>query len=706
MSRSVLRILLKPREMLFSVCRLNILKMGEYMQKARKKAFTLTELLVVVIVIGVLAAVTLPTFNKVLETRKTTEAEDVLSALRTEQEYRCAMEKPYATDLSKLDTLASNTSKNFKYVINAEGTPKKGTGTRAISQGKYNYTLEMPSYADGRICCVGKDCDKLNKDYPTCASLIASADFKPVPDNCSPEVDDATGNGANPISPSCGPRPDNLIKYQQCQDTNKCGREVKLPVCDMSTDWQWEEGNDWDASGCTYHDTKATEVCDGKDDKCGKIEYESQCVAAGTDNWEWKDVAISQCEKKPEGDLTEECWDGSTRTGSYECKDEAWEQVWDRECPEEETITCSEARQKLRLRRYCRDFHFSSEKNFTENSRAKVSKDIDIRGFWKECCSCAAGKRMDDPDGGTWSKCVINAPEAVASQFVAFKGKIYHPRSTKWCVYCGLKNKGGVIDYLAGDTITRTCSSQKEAQQMCNWECPTDGSACTAACVLPSALARAETEYNGKTLGFGIPKLIQVKEAYFDGECTYTYHNCAECPSSASQDYLLNGVQPDGWSATGSECEQGGDSLEDLQQRKACLDQYESDWATMDEYYDSEYSQPCEGTATTYQEALDAHPDCMVNFSGCANFHEAQYESISCSCSSYRGGSLEGTKCMVPAVYLPNNIGWTCGGYNVNEPCSQYNGWGYDIGENVVVATESPAQGTTESVPGFSPDGN
>ena len=39
----------------------------------KKKAFTLTELLVVVIVIGVLSAVVLPKFSKVIETRKTTE---------------------------------------------------------------------------------------------------------------------------------------------------------------------------------------------------------------------------------------------------------------------------------------------------------------------------------------------------------------------------------------------------------------------------------------------------------------------------------------------------------------------------------------------------------------------------------------------------------------------------------------------------------
>ena len=42
-------------------------------QNKNKRAFTLTELLIVVIVIGVLSAVTLPKFTRVIENRKVTE---------------------------------------------------------------------------------------------------------------------------------------------------------------------------------------------------------------------------------------------------------------------------------------------------------------------------------------------------------------------------------------------------------------------------------------------------------------------------------------------------------------------------------------------------------------------------------------------------------------------------------------------------------
>ena len=140
--------------------------------KIRKRAFTLTELLVVVIVIGVLAAVVLPKFSKIMETRKTTEAEEVMSAIRAEQEHRCALDKPYYGDINDLaEILPNNDTKHYTYSLDT-------VGMMASSKGTYSYTLKMPSYLDGRICCEGAECDKLNKDYPTCTDLTQEADYE------------------------------------------------------------------------------------------------------------------------------------------------------------------------------------------------------------------------------------------------------------------------------------------------------------------------------------------------------------------------------------------------------------------------------------------------------------------------------------------------------------------------------------------------
>ncbi len=146
-----------------------------------KRGFTLTELLIVVIVIGILSAVVLPRYNKTLETRKTTEAEDILSAIRTEQERRCTLGKKYVTDMAGLSEIVPSTqTNNYTYSL------ERGLGStnfhtvmaKAISRGSYEYGLYMFSNSDGRICCQGPDCTKLNKDYPLCEELVTHTDLQ------------------------------------------------------------------------------------------------------------------------------------------------------------------------------------------------------------------------------------------------------------------------------------------------------------------------------------------------------------------------------------------------------------------------------------------------------------------------------------------------------------------------------------------------
>ena len=92
-------------------------------KKQNRRAFTLTELLIVVIVIGVLSAVTLPKFNRVIENRKVTEAEEMMSAVRTEQERRCTLDQNYTTNFSALsDVIASANTKNYTYSLYVQFT--------------------------------------------------------------------------------------------------------------------------------------------------------------------------------------------------------------------------------------------------------------------------------------------------------------------------------------------------------------------------------------------------------------------------------------------------------------------------------------------------------------------------------------------------------------------------------------------------------
>ena len=182
---------------------------------SKKKAFTLTELLIVVIVIGVLSAVVLPKFNKVVETRKTTEAEEVMAAIRTEQEQRCSLNKQYSNDFTSFlqssgaDLTASTvntakaSSRNYEYMLS-------GQTIRAKSKdAAHTYTLKMPSIEDGRICCSGAYCNQLNKNYPLCNNFTyASSTAECIPeavcdeDELTDEVQYCECNGTRPHA--CG----------------------------------------------------------------------------------------------------------------------------------------------------------------------------------------------------------------------------------------------------------------------------------------------------------------------------------------------------------------------------------------------------------------------------------------------------------------------------------------------------------------------
>ena len=244
----------------------------------KKKAFTLTELLVVVIVIGVLSAVVLPKFSKVIETRKTTEAEEMMASVRTEQEKRCALDKNYTTD-AELVNLASLNTKNFNYTL-------KNTGIEAASTGKYGYTLKMPSYRDGRLCCdSAEQCAKLNKNYPLCSELTAKADYTSGAEcaaNDGPKVIPCSGNSTQ----ACG-----------CKNGG-----TQTRTCDTTTGtWSsWSACSISDTCSCTGTKPATSQPCNS----CGT---KTRPVTCDDTTGEWKTGSWGSCSK-----TTSQCGGGPT----------------------------------------------------------------------------------------------------------------------------------------------------------------------------------------------------------------------------------------------------------------------------------------------------------------------------------------------------------------------------------------------------------
>lgn len=74
--------------------------------RSRRRGFTLVELAVVVVIIGVLAAFGVPRFLQSVERSKASEAFGYCSAVRSAQERYHAREGTYSDDITKLDIQA------------------------------------------------------------------------------------------------------------------------------------------------------------------------------------------------------------------------------------------------------------------------------------------------------------------------------------------------------------------------------------------------------------------------------------------------------------------------------------------------------------------------------------------------------------------------------------------------------------------------
>ncbi len=83
-----------------------------------RKGFTLLELIIVVIVIGILASIALPRFIRVAERARMAEAKSILDALRSSQMRYAAQWNAYTGNIALLDTPAPP-AKYFTFVTNA-----------------------------------------------------------------------------------------------------------------------------------------------------------------------------------------------------------------------------------------------------------------------------------------------------------------------------------------------------------------------------------------------------------------------------------------------------------------------------------------------------------------------------------------------------------------------------------------------------------
>lgn len=113
----------------------------------KNRAFTLMELIVTIIVVGILASLALPRFFYTIEKSRTAEAISILETLRNAQEIYKLEKGAYTVTLTSLDVTITP-----KYFL----TPTVSANPIASIQrsaGGYNYTFKIDSV--GTVTCTG-----------------------------------------------------------------------------------------------------------------------------------------------------------------------------------------------------------------------------------------------------------------------------------------------------------------------------------------------------------------------------------------------------------------------------------------------------------------------------------------------------------------------------------------------------------------------
>ncbi len=274
--------------------------------KITKRGFTLTEVLVVVLIISVLAAIVYPMYTKSVTRSRAVEAMNLLEMVRNKQLQKFARDKEYYTDLSKVGQLTTDTSKvtvdgdKLKvndYTLSLDTV--KNCMRAEYKKGSTEFTFSA-SYDKAGLGCSGAICSSFGNitssadevcgcnltcsggftlDTTSCSCVCSACDVggQCIPPFQNQPLSESCGNGGvrtRTCTPSCGggdctawglcgsQNCDAALKPAASQGCGNCGTQTRTVTCNQNTG-VWSTGAWGSCSGSGVCSPGATQTCNG-----------------------------------------------------------------------------------------------------------------------------------------------------------------------------------------------------------------------------------------------------------------------------------------------------------------------------------------------------------------------------------------------------------------------------------------------------------